>query len=299
MPLLAIDFDQSGSLAEPGDGDALVAAIGRLPEGAPMVVMIHGYKFSPTSPAHSPHTHILSLSPSRLGGRSLSWPRHLGFGQGRLDEGLCIALGWEARGTLWQAYRHAGVAGRALARLIDGIGRPVDVLAHSLGARVALSAMARLGRGRLGRLILISGAEFGHHAQNALKSPAGRGAEVINVTSRENALFDLMFERLMQRPLGGATALGAGLANAPHRWLDLPIDRGGVRVALARLGYPIPAPSRRVCHWSGYMRPGLFALYASLIRERLPLSAITCHLPPEDALRPLPFTLPLPRVRTV
>ncbi|MBT8456842.1 MAG: hypothetical protein KJO15_12145, partial [Alphaproteobacteria bacterium] len=66
-----------------------------------------------------------------------------------------------------------------------------------------------------------------------------------------------------------------------------------------RLGYPIPAPSRRVFHWSGYMRPGLFALYASLIRERLPLSAITCHLPPEDALRPLPFTLPLPRVRTV
>ena len=99
---------------------------------APIVVMVHGYRYSPSEPAHDPHRHILSLDPDPGGRRVTSWPRALGFGAGDPGEGLAIAFGWEARGSLGGAYRRAGMAGAALARLLsrlaDQAGRPGAVI---------------------------------------------------------------------------------------------------------------------------------------------------------------------------
>ena len=41
----------------------LAAALAALRPGAPVVVMIHGYRFSPSVDRHSPHRHILALDP--------------------------------------------------------------------------------------------------------------------------------------------------------------------------------------------------------------------------------------------
>ena len=80
-----------------------------LPAEAPIVVMIHGYRYSPSQPAHDPHRHILSLDPDPRQRRATSWPRALGFGGVHPQDGLAIAFGWEARGTL-----RGAIAGRAL-----------------------------------------------------------------------------------------------------------------------------------------------------------------------------------------
>ncbi len=292
MPLLQINaFGDRPGLHGPGELDAaLAAALARLPAAAPVIVIVHGYRFSPFAAAADPHRHILSLAPHRGCRRALSWPRHLGFGRADPAEGLCIAFGWEARGTIWGAWSRAGAAGRALADAIGRIGRhrrgPVCVVGHSLGARVALAAMAALEAPAIGRTVLLAAAEYQSTARRALASPAGRLAEIVNVTTRENDLFDVLVEWLVRRPRPGDRALGAGLGQAAN-WLDLQIDCPATRDALGRIGHRIAAPSRRVCHWSPYLRPGLFPLYREFLRrpDRLPLDALRALVPADPAPR--------------
>lgn len=280
MPLLRINADGTQPRCEGGQG-ALRAALAALPPGVPVIALIHGFRFSPRQPAQSPHRHILALEPEPGCRKALSWPRHLGFGRGDPAEGLCIAFGWEARGTIWAAHAEAARAGAALARLATEIealrpGTRLDLLGHSLGARVALQALTHLDRPLIGRAVLMAAAEFRRPAAHALASPAGRGAEIVNVISRENDLFDFLIERLL--PRRPDRALGRGAGGGAANWLDLPLDRPETLAALARLGHRIAPPQGRICHWSLYLRPGVFALYRALLRDGLPLALLRARL---------------------
>ncbi len=283
MPLVRITADGTAATGTPSEVRALEIALAGLPAGAPVVILVHGYKFEPGHPEHCPFGHILSLRP-RSAPRAVSWPRHLGFGSDTCDEGLCIAFGWPARGSIWNAHRAAARAGEALARLIRRItalrGGAVDLFAHSLGARVVLSSFPLLPGGSVRRVILLAAAETTDAALSAMEAPAGGTAEVINVVSRENALFDLLFTGLVHplRPL--RSALGAGIGPGRRGWIDLEIDCPATRDHLARMGFPVRPAAKRICHWSGYLRPGLFPLYRALLR---PAGAM-----PLAALRPAP-----------
>ena len=262
------------------DHAALTAALGRLPPGAPVVVMIHGYRFAPGAKgANCPHRHIFSLDPPRDDRKAISWPRHLGL-DGR--NGLAIAFGWQARGSLPSAVIHARLLGRRLAELAELIaridpGRQVDVIGHSLGARVALAALRHARPGTLRRLILLAGAETRRPARAALATPAGQQAEVLNITSRENDIFDFLFERLSC--LGFDTAIGQGLGRNLPNWLDLQIDHPRTLAVLGSLGHTLPAPLARICHWSGYLRPGALPLCRAFIDSRIALASLRPSLP--------------------
>lgn len=287
MPLIQINAGPDGPELH-GTSRPIAPVLQRALGGAgPVIIMIHGFKFRPGHPDACPHGHILSLTPAKACRKALSWPRALGIGQGDPDEGLAIAFGWDARGTIWQAWRRAARAGAALAALLAAIhridpARPVHALAHSLGARVILRALCEPGlpSGSLSRAILLSGAEFGSHAAEALYGEAGRQAEIINVTSRENDLFDFMLERLIAPPVRGDGALGFCLPDAPNA-LTLQLDHPQTRTALAQAGFPISAPRGRVCHWSTYLQPGVFDLYRALLRraDDLPLPHLRAALP--------------------
>jgi len=309
MPLLKIDADDAVPVLHgAGNPDTVLnsvldAALAQLPPGAPVVVMIHGFKFAPGVDGNCPHRHILSLTPDVGGVKAVSWPRHLGFGRDHGPEGLCIAFGWNARGTIWQAWRQAAQAGVALADLLGRIqarrAGPVDMLAHSLGARVALAAMGALPAHSIGRAVLMMAAEYQSTAAQAMLSAAGRTAEVFNVTSRENDLFDALAEWAVRAPKRGDRTLGAGLGVQASNWIDIQFDCPEVRNALAGIGYRIPPPARRICHWSAYLRPGLFGLYRDLFRDRnaLPLACLRSALPQTRAprwtrLRPLALLMP-------
>ncbi len=294
MRLVQINADTTGltGLA------TLRAALDTLPDGAPVVVMVHGYKFTPRHPRRSPHTHILSLAPDPTDRKALSWPRQLGLGQA----GLAIAFGWEATGSVWRAWAEAARAGLALARLLTLLhaeGRRADLVAHSMGARVALAALAALPVPALRRAILIAPAEFRDTARAALDTPAGLAAEIVNVISRENDLFDALVEWLVAPHRPGARTLGLGLGADRPNWTDLQVDDSATLAALATLGYRIAAPTRRICHWSGYLRPGVFPLYRAIVTGALPLPLLRDHLPGRAAPRwsrlldmpalPLPF----------
>lgn len=281
MPLVRINA--SGDRPEPVDD--LGATLRALPEGAPVIALVHGYKYTPGHARRCPHDHILSLHP-RAAPRAMSWPRHLGFGRDDPDEGLCIAFGWNASGSLWTAHAEAERAGRALAELIGTLRSrrlaPAHVVAHSLGARVALGAIAQLPEDAIGRALLLAGAETRAGAEAALAAPAGRTAEIVNVRTRENTLFDLLFRAAIHLHRPGARTLGAGLGRDDRRWVDQRIDCPATRAHLAMRGFRIPPPARAVCHWSAYLRPGLFPLYRALLREVLPLPALRVPACPAD-----------------
>lgn len=282
--------------ADEGPSARLLAEAAALPPGAPIVAMIHGYRYSPARPASDPHRHILALDPAPGCPRAFSWPRGLGF-SGTPGEGLALACAWEARGSLGRAYGRAGATGAALARLISKVaqraGRPVAIIGHSLGGRVALQALAHAEAGAISRLVLLNAAEFRDTAAAAMDAPAAAGAEVLNVTSRENDLFDFALEQLLSG--GRRRALGFGLERAAPQWLDLQIDDGATLEALRRLGFPTDRRSFRLSHWTPYLRAGLFELYRTALCHpwALPLNLLRRQLParPEprwSRLLPLP-----------
>ena len=285
MPLLQINAGRDGPVVNRTQrplGPTLQKA---LQTPGPIIIMLHGYKFAPGHHRGCPHRHILSLRPNPQCWKALSWPRALGFGAGKAQEGLGIAFGWSARGTIWQAYARAASAAGQLARLITQIrraapGRAVHLMAHSLGARVILSALPKLSEGSIGRVILLCGAEYKGHAVHCLNAGAGRTAEVFNITSRENDLFDFILERLIAAPVAGDRCIGAGLPDQPKA-VTLQLDHAGSLAALARAGFKLPLPAGLICHWSSYLRPGVFDLYHALLRKpgSLPLAQLRATLP--------------------
>lgn len=253
---------------------ALAERLAWLPSDAPVAILIHGFRYTPTRTWMDPHNQILGAG---------SWPRRMGFGRGQ--EGLCISFGWNASGSLWRANAEAAQAGRALAALVARLRHqhdgPVGVLAHSLGARVALAALPHLGRGDITRMALLAGAEFCDTATDALH---GQKTEVLNVTSRENDGYDFLYETLMA-PLSGRRAISE-LPSGPGA-VTLQIDADDHRDGLARLGFPMRAAPRRMCHWSAYLRPGLFPLYRRFLMEpaALPLPMLRAALPEDVSPR--------------
>ena len=264
MTLLQIDA------ADPGAPARAAAAAARAPQDAPVVVMIHGYRYAPGRRGRCPSESLFAPQ----GG----WPAALRLvGAG---DGLAIGLGWNACGSIWTSWRAAEAAGAALARILAALpDRRVDLIGHSLGARVALRATALVPAGRVGRMILIAAAAFQGEAQAVLATPGGAAAEVVNVIARSNDLFDLALAACLRSRQGAP--LGAGLGEIRRNWIDLEIDDPEARGALAVLGHPVAAPDRVVCHWAGYLRPGLLPFYAALIRDRgaLPLPLIAGLLP--------------------
>ncbi len=214
----------------------------------------------------------------------LSWPRALGFG-GNANRGLAIAFGWEARGTLRAAYHRAGQTGRDLAHLISTLHlatrRPIALIGHSLGVRVLLAALPHLPQGSVGRMVLLAGAEFRTKAARSLTSPAGKTAEVINITSRENDIFDFGLELLVSGTRH--QALGFGLPTPCSNWLDIQIDDRATLRMLASLGFPMDNRALRMSHWSPYMREGVFDFYRTALFQpwALPLNILRCRLPGE------------------
>jgi hypothetical protein len=261
----------------------LAPLLSALPQGAPVTILIHGYRYCPGQGRADPARALYAHAPQGQPRRVLSWPRRLGYTRG--VKGLALGFGWPANTTLWAAHAEAALAGAALAHLVRDLRQthagPIHIFAHSLGARVALAALPDLEAHDIGRMILLSAAEFQATAQAMLDSPAGRTAEVLNVTSRENDLFDFVFERLIGGPFArmGAAA-GEGLT-APNV-ANLQIDSAAHRSALRAMGFPLAPPARLVCHWSGYTRPGLFPLYRAFLHRpaALPLARLRAALAP-------------------
>ena len=269
------------------------AAAPGLRRNQPLTVLVHGYKFDPfggTDP-HEYLFHFNGLPHDRLG-RSVSWPLGLGFREADRngETGLAVAFAWQSRpavrfGRFCAAYGEAGRAALALARTLELLveafpGREIDVVAHSLGARVALGALGALGQARrpalqrVGRVLLLAPAEMVGAAREAMYwvdvASSTRKPLIYNVMARENDVFDVMAERFAPRGPGvRPICLGAtGLGRDREDWLDIQLDSPELLDWLRPRGVEIGGGARRACHWGVYNRPGALDLYARILRDR-------------------------------
>jgi pimeloyl-ACP methyl ester carboxylesterase len=291
MPLLRVNARQDAlslhaSLAPP----SLVLCRAACNSDGPVIVMIHGYKYAPSHRVACPHRSLFAM-PEDLSVRGgPAWPAALGFGCDDPCEGLAIAFGWPARGTLRAAQHRARRAGVQLAQMIALIkaaapARPVHVITHSMGSEVLFEAMHHLPANSIDRAIALTAATYHSRAVAALCTPAGHSAELFNITSRQNDMFDTLFERLIpsSAPMDRAVGDGIDAANA----LTVQIDCAQTLRRLNEAGRVISAPQRRVSHWSAYTRGGTMAFYADLLRapEATPMAALRQLIPPKTAPR--------------
>lgn len=272
MPLLNVNATSTGLKVHQTSQRAEHACLGLAHHEGPSVFMVHGYKYAPGSQRHCPHTKIFRAG---AGG----WPHGLGFHGQDPKEGLGIAFGWHARGLLGHAHRRANELGADLAALVRLLRvaaphKPIHLVAHSLGSEIVLSALGHLQEGSVDRIILLTGASHQGHARRMLQSPAGQTAQVLNVTSRENDLFDAAFEWLVPSRVSDHGAIGRGL-EAPNV-VNLQIDCHASIEALSRLMLRVAPSQKRVCHWSSYRRSGLMHLYKRFLRD--PQDLTLCHL---------------------
>ncbi len=288
MAYVGIAAGPSGPcLASTGGSPAahLERLISRTPENAPIVILVHGYRYDPGRRTADPQRHIYAFRDVQSCRKIRSWPLGLGFSRHGFETGLCIGFGWPARlphvETLLrrgrtgfsQVYADAARHGAGLARLIDMIHRVapqrrVEILAHSLGARVALSALPLVARAP-GRIILLGAAEYQSAALSALGAiRTTERPEIYNVTARFNDLYDAMFETFAPKRAPGDRALGQGLGQTAENWLDIQIDRPDVTAWINERGIPLHRARARFCHWSFYTRGGALDVYEAILRRR-------------------------------
>lgn len=285
MPVIALS-DSNWPEREIGkaiDGKVL----DRIDPRAPIVIMIHGFRYCPSVQSRDPHRQILGLSPDTRARGGVSWPRRLNLSG---PQGLGVAWGWAADGTIWTAHRRAVASGVVLARVISRLraaapDRPIHIIAHSLGARVASSALRVLDSGDVQRIVLLAAALSKKDARLASASAAGRHAEIINIRGTENWLFDMLL--WLALPWSGRRL---GMDDViTDRWVDLSLDDPDVLERLGRLGWRVAPPLARICHWSGYLRPGVWKFHRALLvdERRIPLSAVRAAAA-EEPVTPFP-----------
>lgn len=270
MPILRLNAGPDGLVLHGSPAAALPAIRTSAKGTGPIMVLIHGFKYDPDSNDCSPHATIFGTQLHQHRAGHVQWLRHLGFGAGDANEGLAVAFGWRARGNLWRAERSARAAGRHLADVISLLKqcapeRPIHVISHSMGCEVIFEALQTLAPHTVQRIIALSGATYASRATAAMQSAAGRTAELFNITSRENDVFDFMYERLIAAPVAGDWAMGSGL-DLPNV-VNIQLDCTRTLAALTRFGAHIAASQRRMCHWSGYTRPGVLRFYAHALRN--------------------------------
>lgn len=277
MPILRINATSAGLTLHntPQPAARKLRSMAALP--GPAIIMVHGYKYDPNTIEHCPHRKIFSAG-------TTSWPARLGFHKGDAEEGLGIALGWFARGSLKQAHARAAELGQSIAIIVALLRahrphRPVHVIAHSIGSEVALSALAHLPLGAIDRMVLLTGASYSGKALKLLNTPAGRSVEVLNVTSRENDIFDAGFECLVRPETRNDCAIGQGIQ--AHNVANVQLDCDATLQILNQLGFSVASSGKRVCHWSSYRRAGVMALYSAFMRapENMPLEHLARCLP--------------------
>ncbi len=287
MAIIGVTAGQGGLTTADGRplDAALAPALAALAPRAPVVVLVHGYKFSPERAADDPHCTLYAARPAEGSWKEPSWPVGLGFDPDDAEAGLCLGFGWDAvephlasllatgRSGFARVYDRAGETGLRFADLLRRLAvlapeRTVDLLAHSLGARVALAALPHVEVAP-GRMLLLGAAEFGARAREALAAcRAPRKPAVYNVTSRANDAYDLAFETFAPRRNWGERALGLGLRTPPPCWLDLQLDRADVTDWINAQGVALRPAEARLCHWSFYTRPGAFEVYQAILRRR-------------------------------
>lgn len=240
------------------------------------IVAIHGFMFDPEDSGDTNPTPFFDEVAGITGRpvRGFAWysvPFGLRWRRpvATMRQSLRAWLGSWRRGYL-HPYRYAwalaAAAAEDLAAQLRAAPTPVVLVAHSLGARVALGALERGAADKVARLVLFNGAELVPNAQAVART---HRVAVLNLVVRSDSVLRWLgryFSGDRDAPCIGQAGLGP---RAPAHWRDVVLDDPLVqRRALARRGWTLRGdnPRGRADHWYGYRFAGNTDLVRAFLR---------------------------------
>ncbi len=140
---------------------------------------------------------------------------------------LGYTTGLQALPDMQAPYDKAGLESAGLAYLINRLRQispdsPVDVVAHRLGARVALMAV-RKARSKMWRRLLLSNAfEFSAPTLLSLDCPMGTHLSCYNIVAKNHSLTPFLFDRFGPKPGPADRAICYGYKFAHSNWSESP-----------------------------------------------------------------------------
>lgn len=154
---------------------------------------------------------------------------------------LGYAAGLRALSDLASPYEKAGLEAKGLAALINGLREtapdcPIDVVAHRLGARVALMAV-RTARSKMWRNLLLSNAfEYSARTLLSLDCPMGKHLAVYNLITQHSNLPAYVFNHFGPKPGPADRAICFGYKFAHSNWSEVPDNAAEATKLLLKMG---------------------------------------------------------------
>ncbi len=218
-----------------------------------LTILVHGFDFDPVSSSskfmktvpqekQDPRSGIFDL-PNKDPALGESWLPIFGVtNQQQADAAPLLCFCWRSSGAYGLAsftnfYQHAVFdlapqAAKSLAATIavlNAAGITLDIVAHSLGTRVVMKALATLPEcvraTAVRRIVLMNGAEF---SIDALAAMRGVNADVFNLVSRRDKLvLELGAQQMMmpfRAPGRQAWVIGYNGMMALPGWIDIAMD---------------------------------------------------------------------------
>ena len=246
-----------------------------LPRADKIIVMVNGFDFDPTEESEdNPHQTLFRDWSGRLSddGGDEGW-QCFGFGWYSAELEPQSWLGGLIRGH-WNPYRWGwelsekagGILAQAIdSRVQDNPEGEVCIIAHSMGARVALCALGQLECGRVSRALLLNGSEY---SQTAKRVACYTACTVLNVVVESDDVLDKPGSVFAPEAFIDAVVGQKGLCEPPENWLDFRLDDEDVRSRAAKAEYEDlqgDNPERIADHWYSYTHEPNWDLFKDFI----------------------------------
>ncbi|HEU0200329.1 MAG TPA: hypothetical protein VFR86_07830, partial [Burkholderiaceae bacterium] len=289
--------------------------------GGPLVLMVHGFLFNPKEPVrplpkptNNPHAWIFHFNAGftveESWGHSTGWAARLGFADTETDHGfagLPIAFGWFSapgfnvnvtqlnKNFYSDACALADVSALPFLHLLERIAarltNPIDIVAHSMGTQLTITALLKASDallGRIGRVVLLGGSAYsaaGAALAQRLDALAA-GVEVFNIVNRTDRVLGDLARHFGPLP-GEHDVVGYdGVGKRFDSWVSLRLDDKGLQrwagLQVDPTAYALLSrmPDGKIAnlilnHWAYYAHDGNMKLFAHLFRHRKLLSIAT------------------------
>ena len=226
------------------------------PPDAPIIVMLHGQGFDPCIARVDPFRSIFAYDPYgdriRDYWRLQSWAHRFKCAP---QKSMMIGYGWQAHSTDFVMSANVNAVARnavmeaqqfgAFVQRLNAITpqRPVHVIAHGMGAKLALRSLETTPKMRIKRLIMLNGQGLITDGLLAMNAKAGQKTEFYNIYERSTARLRFIDRHCEKAgPIDHILALGFPFQR--HRWVDIPLAD---RIGMFNLFKEHPKFSRRPC----------------------------------------------------
>ena len=251
-----------------------------LPSAPKVLIMVNGFDYDPTEHSDdNPHQTLFEEWRESVQKYTDDDWECFGFGwySAELEPGSWLGglvrahwnpyrWGWELAGNA------AGILAQAIQKRLDGPSAEICIIAHSLGARVVLSALSQLPSESVARVLLLNGSEY---SQSSKVIATYTDSHVLNVIVRADDVLNKLGSVFAPEAFIKAVVGQSGIHNPPDNWLDICLDDPGVQARATTCGYDNirgDNPDNIADHWYSYRHVDNWPLFCDFLSGRLSLS---------------------------